>query len=305
MRALITGCSGQDGSYLTELLLSKGYEVYGLLRRVSSRDNSNLDDVLGHKRFHFVSGDMTDFPSLYKAVEKAKPDEVYNLAAQSFVGESWTYPLSTYDINALGTARILEVCRLLVPKVKFYQAGTSEMFGNATESPQNENTPFNPRSPYGISKLAAYHMTKNYRESFQMFAVNGVLFNHESPRRGDEFVTKKIVNAAKTTGKVVLGNTDARRDWGHARDYVRAMWLMLQQKEAEDFVIATGKTHSIGDFINEVRKYQPLEYTISGEFIRPSDIYELRGDSRKAKKKLGWEPAVGFEELVWEMMHDN
>lgn len=327
--ALITGITGQDGSYLAELLLSKGYAVYGLVRRKSKLDFNNAEHL--KDRVTFLFGDMTDQASLLRALEISKPDEVYNLAAQSFVTTSWETPLSTADINAIGVTNLLEAIRLVRPATRFYQASTSEMFGKVQAVPQNESTPFYPRSPYGVSKLYGHWITKNYRESYGMFACSGILFNHESERRGAEFVTRKIsIAVAKiAAGKqdfVSLGNLDASRDWGHSEDYVRAMWLMLQQKTADDFVIASGVTHPVRDFVRLAFETAGMELEFRGKgasevavlrgtdrilvkvdpkFFRPAEVDLLIGDASHARKVLGWEPKVSYAELVRRMVQSD
>lgn len=308
-RALITGITGQDGSYLADLLLEKGYEVFGLERRSSQRNRSNVKHT--EDKIHFISGDLLDQNSLISGLQESEPDEVYNLASQSFVGESWKQPVYTAEVTGLGVVRMLEAIKTVNKKIKFYQASSSEMFGKAVEVPQNEKTPFYPRSPYGIAKLYGHWVTINYRESYGIFAVSGILFNHESPRRGHEFVTRKITNTAARIklGKAKelrLGNLDAKRDWGYAGDYVEAMWLMLQQENPEDFVIATGKTHSVREFVEEAFNYLGLDwrkYVIADkQFLRPAEVDMLAGDARKAERELGWRPKVGFEELVKMMV---
>lgn len=327
--ALITGITGQDGSYLAELLLSKGYAVYGLVRRKSKLDFNNAEHL--KDRVTFLFGDMTDQASLLRALEISKPDEVYNLAAQSFVTTSWETPLSTADINAIGVTNLLEAIRLVRPATRFYQASTSEMFGKVQAVPQNESTPFYPRSPYGVSKLYGHWITKNYRESYGMFACSGILFNHESERRGAEFVTRKIsIAVAKiAAGKqdfVSLGNLDASRDWGHSEDYVRAMWLMLQQKTADDFVIASGVTHPVRDFVRLAFETAGMKLEFRGKgasevavlrgtdrilvkvdpkFFRPAEVDLLIGDASHARKVLGWEPKVSYAELVRRMVQSD
>lgn len=327
-KAFITGITGQDGSYLAEFLLEKGYEVHGLVRR-SSIDNTNrISHLLGEpKRVTLHYGDMTDAGSLNRILYKIEPDEVYNLAAQSHVKVSFDIPQYTGDVNAIGTVILLESIREVNPKIKFYQASSSELFGKVREIPQNENTPFYPRSPYAVSKLYAYWITVNYRESYDLFACNGILFNHESPRRGETFVTRKITRGIANIlrGKIdclYLGNLDAKRDWGFAGDYVEAMWLILQQEKPDDYVVATGKTHTVREFcelafkavgINLIWEGKGLEekgvdkdtgkvlVRVSKEFFRPAEVDLLLGDPTKAKTKLGWKPRVSFEELV-EMM---
>ncbi len=328
-RALITGITGQDGSYLAELLLEKGYEVYGLVRRKSKLDFNNAEHLKGQVTFLF--GDMTDSASLLRAMEIAKPDEIYNLAAQSFVTTSWETPLSTADINAIGVTKLLEAVRLVKPETRVYQASTSEMFGKVQAVPQNEKTPFYPRSPYGVSKLYGHWIIKNYRESYGMFACSGILFNHESERRGAEFVTRKItISVARIQAGLQecleLGNLNASRDWGHSADYVRAMWLMLQQDKADDFVVATGETHTVRDFVSKafraagmelefhgegVKEFATLKGTnrvlvkVNPEFFRPAEVDLLIGDAAKAKTVLGWEPKISYEELVRRMVKSD
>ena len=328
-RVLITGITGQDGSYLAELLLEKGYEVYGLVRRKSKLDFNNAEHLKGQVTFLF--GDMTDSASLLRAMEIAKPDEIYNLAAQSFVTTSWETPLSTADINAIGVTKLLEAVRLVKPETRVYQASTSEMFGKVQAVPQNEKTPFYPRSPYGVSKLYGHWIIKNYRESYGMFACSGILFNHESERRGAEFVTRKITISvaliqAGLQECLELGNLNASRDWGHSADYVRAMWLMLQQDKADDFVVATGETHTVRDFVSKafraagmelefhgegVKEFATLKGTnrvlvkVNPEFFRPAEVDLLIGDAAKAKTVLGWEPKISYEELVRRMVKSD
>lgn len=309
-KALITGITGQDGSYLAELLLSKSYTVYGLVRRLSTPNTENIKHLLDE--VELISGDLLDQKSLDDAVNEAQPDEVYNLAAQSFVKTSWNQAVLTGEYTALGVTRMLEAVKTVNPKIKFYQASSSEMFGKVTEIPQKETTRFYPRSPYGVAKVYGHYITVNYRESYDIFACSGILFNHESPRRGIEFVTRKISNAVARISlgkqdKIVLGNLDSKRDWGFAGDYVEAMWEMLQQEEPDDYVVATGQTHSIEEFVTEAfkvigiedwRKY--VEYN-NPKFMRPAEVDALIGDYSKAKKVLGWEPKTSFSELV-EMM---
>jgi GDPmannose 4,6-dehydratase len=309
-KALITGITGQDGSYLAELLLGKGYEVYGLVRRLSNRDYSNVKDIIND--ISLVDGDMADSHSIYKVIHQVQPDEVYNLAAQSFIGVSWTEPEVTGNINALGTTRLLEAIHHSCPDAKFYQASTSELFGNTNETPQNENTQFRPRSPYGIAKLYAHWTTINYRESYNMFCCCGILFNHESERRGIEFVTQKVAKAAArihkgSEEKIKLGNIDAKRDWGYAPDYVSAMYDVLQYKEPTDFVIATGKQHSVRDFIKEAFSNIGIDnfeehIEIDKRLYRPADVNNLVGDYTKAKELLGWYPKTSFSKLVKRMV---
>jgi len=306
--ALITGITGQDGSYLAELLLEKGYNVYGIKRRTSDLNYGNVkhlkDDI------NLIYADMTDLPSLISAVKKAQPDEVYNLAAQSFVQTSWEQPILTGETDAMGVTNILEAIRMEKPDAHFYQASTSEMFGKVQEMPQRETTPFYPRSPYGVAKLYGHWITKNYRESYDMFACSGILFNHESPRRGLEFVTRKVSMAVARIkhglqDKVYLGNLDSKRDWGFAGDYVKAMWLMLQQETPDDFVIATGETHTIREMCEVAFNYVGLDYNdyveIDPRLFRPAEVEVLLGSPEKAKEKLGWEPEVSFKQLI-EMM---
>jgi len=305
-RALITGITGQDGSYLAEFLLKKGYEVFGFERRASCRRRDNIREILD--QIHLISGDLLDQNSLIRAIQDAECDEVYNLASQSFVQESWKQPFYTGQVTGLGVTNILEAVRTVNPKIKFYQASSSEMFGKAQEIPQKETTPFYPRSPYGVAKLYGHWMTVNYRESYGIFACSGILFNHESPRRGLEFVTRKITNAAARIKsgekfKLELGNISAKRDWGFTGDYVKAMWLMLQQKTPDDYVIATGETHSVGEFLEEAFNYVGLdweEYVILDvrAHLRPAEVDFLVGDASKAREKMGWQPQVKFQKLV-------
>lgn len=304
-RALITGITGQDGSYLAELLLEKGYEVHGIVRRLSTPNYARIQHILPRVTLH--DADLSDELSLIKAVEKARPDEVYNLAAQSFVATSWAQAILTGDYTGLSVTRMLEACRLVNPKIRFYQASSSEMYGKVIHTPQHEETPFYPRSPYGVAKVYGHFITVNYRESYNMFCVSGILFNHESPRRGIEFVTRKITDAvarikAGKQEKLSLGNLDAKRDWGYAKDYVKAMWLMLQQNEPEDFVISTGETHSVREFCEIAFRHAGLDYrdyvVVDPKFMRPAEVDLLLGDCSKAKKKLGWTPETSFEDLV-------
>ena len=320
-KALITGITGQDGSYLTDFLLEKGYEVHGIIRRSSSFNTGRIDHNFkdfhdkGAKMFlHY--GDLCDSSSLRHIMEKVDPDEVYNLGAQSHVKVSFEEPEYTVDVVALGTLRLLEAIRDYMPRsgkvIKFYQAGSSEMYGKVVETPQKESTPFYPRSPYSCAKVYGYWQTVNHRESYNMFAANGILFNHESPRRGETFVTRKITRAATRIklglqDKLFLGNLDAKRDWGFAGDYVKAMWMMLQQDEPDDYVIATGETYSVKCFLEKVFGYLNLDWNefvrIDPVYFRPAEVELLLGDSTKARKKLGWEPSVSFDELV-KMMVD-
>lgn len=310
-RALITGITGQDGSYLSELLLQKGYQVFGLVRRTSSRDVRNLTHILDD--IQLIEGDILDLPSLFAAVESASPHEVYNLAAQSFVGTSWKQPRLTTDVTAVGALNILEAIRIADKDIRFYQASSSEMFGKVAETPQCETTPFYPRSPYGVAKVFAHWMTINYRESYNIFACSGIMFNHESPRRGVEFVTRKITDGVARiklglSDRLSLGNLDARRDWGYAGDYVEAMWLMLQQRIPDDYVIATGETHSVREFVDAAFSHVGLDYrqyiVQDPRLMRPAEVDVLRGDSSKARTFLSWSPRVGFNQLV-QMMVDT
>ncbi|MDP3770472.1 MAG: GDP-mannose 4,6-dehydratase [bacterium] len=303
--AFITGITGQDGSYLAEFLLAKGYRVYGLERRSSQKNRNNIEHLMSKVRM--ISGDLLDEASLVHALKEAHPDEVYNLASQSFVGASWKQPVFTGEVTGLGVTRMLEAIRQVNPKIKFYQASSSEMFGAAKEGPQNEKTHFYPRSPYGVAKLYAHWITVNYRESYGMFAVSGILFNHESPRRGLEFVTRKITDGAVRIKlglekELRLGNLDTRRDWGFAGDYVQAMWLMLQQDRPQDFVIGTGNTHTVKEFAQEAFSYLGLDWKkyvkIDKEFIRPAEVCHLEANAALARKTLGWKPSVNFKQLV-------
>ncbi len=308
--AFIAGITGQDGSYLAELLLQKGYKVYGLTRRTSTQNFARIEHII--HEIELISGDLIDQHSITNAIQKIKPDEVYNLAAQSFVQASWEQPVLTGEFTAIGVTRMLEAVKHAHPKAKFYQASSSEMFGKVQETPQKETTPFYPRSPYGVAKVYGHWITVNYRESFDMFAVSGILFNHESPRRGLEFVTRKIANAVARIklGKqdvVELGNLDAKRDWGYAKDYVEAMWLMLQQDTPEDFVIATGETHSVQEYLELACKAVGIDdwksiYKHNPKYDRPAEVDLLVGDASKAQQKLGWKPTVGFAELVTLMV---
>jgi len=307
--ALITGITGQDGSYLAELLLEKGYRVCGLVRRSSTVTFERIQHI--QDRIELLSGDLTDQNSLYYALEQSTPDEVYNLAAQSFVQTSWTQPVLTGDVTALGVTRMLEAIRIFDRKIRFYQASSSEMFGKVQEVPQVESTPFYPRSPYGVAKVYGHWATVNYRESYDIFAVSGILFNHESPRRGLEFVTRKVTDGAARikrglADKLHLGNLDARRDWGFAGDYVKAMWLMLQQDEPRDYVVATGETHSVQDLVSTSFEHAGLDWrehvVLDDRFVRPAEVDLLIGDPARAREELGWEPEVGFGELVTMMV---
>lgn len=311
-KALITGITGQDASYLAEFLLDKGYEVYGTTRRSSTVNNERIKHIENHERLHIVPADLLDQVSLMNAIKTAQPDEIYNLAAQSFVKTSWDQPVLTGDFTGIGVTRVLEAIRTIKPDTKFYQASSSEMFGKVTEVPQKETTRFYPRSPYGVAKVYGHYITVNYRESYSMFACSGILFNHESPRRGLEFVTRKITNAVARISlgkqdKLELGNLDAKRDWGFAGDYVEAMWLMLQQDEADDFVIATGETHSVKEFVQlafeavGISDWEKHVVSNVGSHMRPAEVDHLIGDASKAKNKLGWAPKTSFKQLV-EMM---
>jgi GDPmannose 4,6-dehydratase len=304
-KALITGITGQDGSYLAELLLEKGYEVHGLIRRSSSFNTWRIDSVRDRLKLHY--GDLVDQNSLMRTLEAIQPDEVYNLAAQSHVKVSFEMPEYTTDVTAMGVLRVLDAVRELSPKTRVYQAGSSEMFGLIQENPQTETTPFHPRSPYGVSKVFGHWMAVNYREGYGMHVSNGILFNHESPRRGENFVTRKITMglAAIRKGKAKelrLGNLDAQRDWGFAKDYVEAMWLMLQQEKPDDYVIATGETHSVREFLEEAFAYAGLDWNdfvkVDPKYFRPAEVDLLLGDPTKAKRILGWEPKVTFKALV-------
>ena len=307
--ALITGITGQDGSYLAELLLDKGYDVYGLIRRLSTPNISRIEHILDN--IELVEGDLTDQSSLDNAMRTVQPDEVYNLAAQSFVGTSWNQPVLTGDVSGLGVVRILESVRHQCPDARVYQASTSEMFGKVQEVPQSENTRFYPRSPYGFAKVYGFWACVNYRESYGMHVSNGILFNHESPRRGIEFVTRKITDSVarihhRLASELRLGNLDAKRDWGFAGDYVEAMWLMLQQDTPNDLVISTGETHSVREFVelafSEVRLDWEKYVVVDPKFVRPTEVELLLGDPSKARNVLGWEPKVRFEELVKMMV---
>ncbi|MED3573240.1 GDP-mannose 4,6-dehydratase [Cytobacillus praedii] len=310
-KALITGITGQDGSYLADLLLDKGYKVYGLKRRTATPNFENIKHI--QNEIEFFSGDLRDMTSLAEAVQAIQPDEVYNLAAQSFVGDSWRQPIYTSEVTGLGVTNMLESIRLSKPDARFYQASSSEMFGKVIETPQTENTPFYPRSPYGVAKVYGHWITVNYRESYGMYACSGILFNHESPRRGIEFVTRKVSDSVAKIklglqDKLLLGNLDAKRDWGFAGDYVKAMWLMLQQEEPDDYVIATGETHTVKELIEIAFEHVGLnwqDYVVQdARFMRPAEVDILLGDPTKAKKQLNWEPQVNFEQLV-KMMVEN
>jgi GDPmannose 4,6-dehydratase len=309
-RAIITGITGQDGSYLAELLLEQGYEVTGIIRRLSHQNYGRIEHLLD--RVTLRPGDLLDQLSLVRAIEDVQPDEFYNLAAMSFVPASWDQPFLTGEFNAQGVTRVLEAIRMVNPKIKLYQASSSEMFGKVREVPQTEMTPFYPRSPYGVSKVFGHYITVNYRESYQMFACSGILFNHESPRRGLEFVTRKVTDAVARiklglTNKLYLGNLDAHRDWGFAGDYVRAMWLMLQQDRPDDYVIATGVSHSVRELIEIAFGHAGLDWQkhvrVDSALLRPAEVEHLLGDASKAKAELGWTPEVDFKRLV-QMMVD-
>ena len=326
-KALITGITGQDGSYLADLLLEKGYDVYGMVRRNSTENFERIEHIRDSVKF--VSGDLLDQMSLMTLIRDIQPDEVYNLAAQSFVPTSWSQPVFTGEATAIGVTRMLEAIRYEKPDAKFYQASSSEMFGKVVEMPQSEKTPFYPRSPYGVAKVYGHFITVNYRESYGIFAVSGILFNHESPRRGKEFVTRKITDGVARIkfgllDTLELGNLDAKRDWGFAGDYVRMMWLMLQQDEAEDYVIGTGEAHSVREFVDLALKYAGFDIRwegeglnehcidknsgktivrVSKEFFRPAEVNHLLADPKKAREKLGWQPKVSFDNLV-QMMVD-
>ena len=316
-KALITGITGQDGSYLTELLLSKGYEVYGIIRRASTFNTERIDHIYqdpheAGRRLKLVYGDLNDASSLNKILRDVQPDEIYNLGAQSHVRVSFDIPEYTAEVGGLGTLRLLEAIRETgLNKTRFYQASSSELYGKVQEIPQRETTPFYPRSPYGVAKLYAYWITVNYRESYGLFACNGILFNHESERRGATFVTRKVTHAAAAIklglqDKLFLGNLDAKRDWGHAKDYVRAMWMMLQQSEPDDYVIATGETHSVRELLDEAFGHLGLDWQkhveIDPRYFRPAEVDLLIGDATKAKQKLGWQPEITFKELVTRMV---
>jgi GDPmannose 4,6-dehydratase len=318
MRALITGITGQDGSYLAEILLDKGYEVYGIVRRSSSIHRSRIDHLTQTaeaggpaSHIHLLYGDMNDSSSLNRVIHEVRPDEVYNLASQSHVRVSFEMPEHTADIDGVGTLRLLESIREANLKARFYQASTSELFGKTEVSPQNESTPFHPRSPYAVSKLFSYWITVNYREAYGIYGVNGILFNHESPRRSENFVTRKITLGAARIKlglqkTLTLGNLDARRDWGFARDYMEAAWMMLQQENPEDYVVATGESHSVREFLDEAFGYLDLDWKayveVDPKYFRPSEVDAAVGDPSKARRELGWEPRVSFRELVRMMV---
>jgi len=308
-RALITGITGQDGSYLAELLLSKGYEVWGMVRRSSTETFDRIQHI--RDKVKIRQADLLDQLSLIRLLEAARPDEVYNFAAQSFVPTSWEQPVLTAEFDAVGVTRVLEAIRLVNPKIKFYQASSSEMFGKVREAPQKETTPFYPRSPYGVAKVYGHFITVNYRESYGLFAVSGILFNHESPRRGLEFVTRKVTDGAARiklglADKLFLGNLDAKRDWGYAGDYVEAVYLMLQQKEPLDYVISSGQSHSVRDLVQTAFSYVGLNWEkhvkTDPKFVRPAEVDILLGDSTLAQKNLGWKPKTTFEGLIKMMV---
>ena len=310
-KALITGITGQDGSYLAEFLLEKGYEVFGMVRRSSMEKFDRIEHI--KDRINIKQADLLDQYSIIKLVDEIQPDEIYNLAAMSFVPTSWSQPVLTAEFTAIGVTRMLEAIRAVNRKIKFYQASSSEMFGKVKEIPQTEKTPFHPRSPYGVAKVYGHWITVNYRESYDIFGVSGILFNHESPRRGIEFVTRKVTyNVAKIklgiSKELRMGNLDAKRDWGYAGDYVRAMWMMLQQDEPDDYVIATGENHTVRELVDIAFSYVGLNYKdhiiIDEKFLRPAEVDILIGDSTKARKKLGWKPEVSFEQLI-KMMVDS
>ena len=305
MRALITGITGQDGSYLAEFLLDKGYEVYGMIRRSSVENLYRIEHI--KDKIRFVQADLLDQLSIVNALREASPDEIYNLAAMSFVPTSWKQPVLTGEFTALGVTRMMEAVRHMNNEIKFYQASSSEMYGKVREVPQNEDTPFYPRSPYGVAKAYGHYITVNYRESYDMFACCGILFNHESPRRGLEFVTKKVTDGVARiklglADALYLGNLDSKRDWGYAKDYIEAMWLMLQQEEPQDFVVSTDRTHTVKEWVKAAFECLDLDWQkyvkIDQRYMRPAEVDLLVGDSSKARKVLGWKPRVCFEELV-------
>lgn len=309
MKALITGVTGQDGSYLAEFLLEKGYEVFGMVRRSSTETFERIGHI--RDRIRFIQADLLDQLSLIEMLETVQPDEIYNMAAMSFVPTSWNQPVLTGEFTAIGVTRILEAMRHVAPKARFYQASSSEMFGMVREVPQTEMTPFHPRSPYGVAKAYGHHITVNYRESYGLFALSGILFNHESPRRGKEFVTRKITDAVAQiklglAKELRMGNIEAKRDWGFAGDYVRAMWMMLQQDKAEDYVIATGTNHSVKEFLELAFSHVGLNWedhvVIDPQLMRPAEVDHLLGDASKARKQLGWKPEVDFPGLVRMMV---
>ena len=314
-RALITGINGMDGSYMADFLLDKGYQVYGMERRSSSKNRVNTLHLETNQNFKFINGDLTDQNSLLRVIKESNPDEVYNLGSQSFVGESWNTPEQTGDVSGMGVLRMLEAIREYEKPIKFYQASTSEMFGRMVENPAKETTPFYPRSPYGVAKLYGHWITKNYRESYDMFNVSGILFNHESERRGIEFVTRKITDGVAKIhlglqDHITLGNLDAKRDWGYAPDFVEAMWMMLQQDEPDDYVIATGKDYTIREFLDYAfQKIGIVDWSDyvkqDDKYMRPAEVAVLCGDSTKAKNKLGWIPKTSFDEMVSKMVAND
>ena len=315
-KAFITGITGQDGSYLAELLLEKGYKVYGFVRRVALEDEQHRMSRILHilNKIEVIAGSLESFPSIYKAISIVKPDEIYHLAAQSFVSYSFEDEFSTLQSNISGTHYLLSAAKDNVPEARIYFAASSEMFGEAKEVPQNEETSFNPRSAYGISKVAGFHLTKNYREAYNIFACNGILYNHESSRRGFEFVTRKITSHVAMiklglADRLELGNLDAKRDWGHSRDYIRAMWLMLQQDKPDDYIICSGESHTVREFCQKAFSFAGLEYEdfvhVNPKFYRPSEVNLLLGDYSKAQRKLGWKPSVEFEDLVKNMVKSD
>jgi GDPmannose 4,6-dehydratase len=315
MKALITGVNGMDGSHLADLLISKGYIVYGMERRSSIKNRINTHHLVDNTNFHFINGDLTDQNSLLRCIKESDPDEIYNLGSQSFVGESWNTPEQTSDVTGLGVLRVLEAIREYGKSIKFYQASSSEMFGKVQFSPQTESTPFYPRSPYGVSKLYGHWITTNYRESYNMFNVSGILFNHESERRGIEFVTRKITDGISKIyhglqDTIELGNLDAKRDWGYAPDYIEAMWLMLQQDEPDDYVVSTGKVHSVKEFLdisfNEIGISNWDKHIIlNDKFKRPAEVDILKGDCSKAREKLEWKSKISFEEMISIMVKND
>ncbi len=315
-KALITGVTGQDGSYLAELLLERRYEVHGIVRRVALEHPQAHMWRIRHilDKIHIHSASMESYASIFNIIAEIKPDECYHLAAQSYVSYSFEDEFSTINTNLNGTHYVLSAIKRQAPKCRFYFAASSEMFGNTNETPQNEDTPFRPRSAYGISKLAGYELTRNYREAYNLFALSGILFNHESPRRGAEFVTRKITSAAAKIklgleNEIRLGNLEAERDWGHSKDYVRAMWLMLQQEAPDDYVIATGKSHSVKEFLETAFSYVDLDYrdylVIDKRLYRPSEVNVLQGNASRAARKLGWSPTISFEQLVQDMVEGD
>jgi GDPmannose 4,6-dehydratase len=314
-RALITGINGMDGSYMADFLLDKGYQVYGMERRSSSKNRVNTLHLETNQNFKFINGDLTDQNSLLRVIKESNPDEVYNLGSQSFVGESWNTPEQTGDVSGMGVLRMLEAIREYEKPIKFYQASTSEMFGRMVENPAKETTPFYPRSPYGCANLYGHWITKNYRESYDMFNVSGILFNHESERRGIEFVTRKITDGVAKIhlglqDHITLGNLDAKRDWGYAPDFVEAMWMMLQQDEPDDYVIATGKDYTIREFLDYAfQKIGIVDWSDyvkqDDKYMRPAEVAVLCGDSTKAKNKLGWIPKTSFDEMVSKMVAND